>query len=44
MNVDDDEEEAEAFMDGAEEDLLEVTKSAFDARYLWIGMDAEPSC
>ena len=40
----DDSEEAAAFLKGTEEDLMEMTKSAFESRYLEIEMDVDPSC
>ena len=40
----DDPEEAAAFLKGTEEDLMEMTKSAFESHYLEIEMDADPSC
>ena len=40
----DDPEEAAAFLKATEEDLMEMTKSVFDSRYLEIEMDADPAC
>lgn len=40
----DDSEEAAAFLKGTEEDLMEMTKSVFESRYLEIEMDVDPSC
>ena len=40
----DDPQAAAAFLKSTEEDLMEMTKSAFESRYLEIEMDADPSC